>query len=52
MWDPLEKNPIRQWWESTDHMREFMNAVRAVLGKDPIPDTEGHRSGGPKNAEG
>src|SRR5258706_12238929 len=44
MWDPLEKNPIRQWWESTDHLREFVNAIRAVLGKDPIPDTEGHRS--------
>jgi hypothetical protein len=46
MWDPYERDSTKQWWESTGHKTEFMNALRAVLGLAPIPDTEGHRTGG------
>lgn len=37
MWDPFASNELNQWWESTEHMHGFVNALRQTCGLAPIP---------------
>lgn len=36
MWDPQEKMETDKWWESSKHQLSFINALREVMGLDPL----------------